>query len=96
MTFSRWWVAAEINARILLCGVNLASGQPVISPAATAFPKLVMRAPAATRTSTTSVMPKIAACVRAVLPGIPPESGAETASMSAPASISTFATSASP
>ena len=44
----------------------------------------------------TSVIPNTAAWPSAVLPGAPPESGAEMASMSAPASISTLATSASP
>ena len=51
---------------------------------------------AATRTSITSVIPNTAACSSAVPLGTPPESGAETASISAPASTSTFATSASP
>ena len=66
------------------------------SPAAAAISRLSMRAPAATRTSMTSVIPNTAAWPSAVLPGTPPESGAEMASMSAPASVSTLATSASP
>ena len=44
----------------------------------------------------TSVMPNTAAWPSAVLLGAPPESGAEMAWMSAPASMSALATSASP
>ena len=96
MTSSRWWSAANTSALIRLWWVNRASGQPVMSPAAAAISRLWILAPAATRTSTTSVMPNTAAWSSAVPLGTPPESGAETASMSAPASISALATSASP
>ncbi len=96
MTSSRWRSAANTSALIRLWSVNWASGQAVMSPAAAAISRLLMRAPAATRTSRTPVMPNTAAWATAVLLGTPPESGAEMASMSAPASISTWATSASP
>jgi hypothetical protein len=56
----RCW-AANTSARSLLCRVYRPSGQPVTSPAAAAVSRLSIRAPAATRTSSTSVTPNTAA-----------------------------------
>ena len=95
MTSRRWWSVAMTSARIRASGAA-PSSQPVTSPAAAATSMLSMRAPAATRTSTTSVMPNTAAWSRAFPPGTPPESGDAVASMSAPASIRARATPASP
>jgi hypothetical protein len=94
LTSSRWWSEANTSALSHLWRLNRTNDQPVTLPAAAAISRLRIVAPAATRTSTTCVMPNTAACCSAVPLGIPPESGAETASMSAPAPISTLASSA--
>ena len=83
------------------CAEGRVGRRPIVEPARDVaggrrLLDAVDRAPAAISTSTTGVMPKTAACSRAVPPGTPPASSVARASTSAPASIRARATSASP